>query len=36
VTPGKAGGGDAYLNDGAAGRRKRGSGQRCSPAGREL
>jgi hypothetical protein len=36
VTPGKAGGGGAYPNDGAVGRRKRGSGQRRSPARREL
>jgi hypothetical protein len=36
VTSGKAGGGGAYPNDGAAGRWKRGSGQRRSPAGREL
>jgi hypothetical protein len=36
VTPSKADGGGAYPNDGAAGRRKRGSGQQRSPVGREL
>jgi hypothetical protein len=36
VTPGKADGGGAYPNNGAAGSRKRGSGQRRSPVGREL
>jgi hypothetical protein len=36
VTPGKAGGCGAYPNDGAAGRRNRGSGQQRSLVGREL
>jgi hypothetical protein len=36
VTPGKAGGGGAYPNGRAAGRRKNSSGQWHSPVGREL